>query len=59
MTYTQTGTLHTKIIDKKFLKTQQDIKNFKDSINNLSFKINTEKNDIKKEKGKYIKVMQD
>ncbi|TKI12373.1 hypothetical protein FC696_13200 [Bacillus wiedmannii] len=51
ITYTQTGTLlHTKIIDKKVLTTEQDIKEFKDSINKLSFKINKEKNDIEKEK---------
>lgn len=51
ITYTQTGSLlHAKIIDKKVLTTEQDIKEFKDSINKLSFKINKEKNDIEKEK---------
>ncbi|PHC91652.1 hypothetical protein COF42_03410 [Bacillus wiedmannii] len=52
ITYKQdgTGTMYAKIIDKKILNTKQDVKDFKESIDKLSFKVNKEKEDARKEK---------
>ncbi|KAA0743330.1 hypothetical protein DN389_21370 [Bacillus sp. AY3-1] len=51
ITYKQdgTGTMYAKIIDKKILNTKQDVKDFKESIDKLSFKVNKEKEDTRKE----------
>lgn len=52
ITYKQDGygTMKAKIIDKRILNSKQDIKDFKESIDKLSFKVNKEKEDARKEK---------
>ena len=66
--------MYAKIIDKRILNSKQDVKDFKESIDKLSFKVNKEKKRLKKrkrqqqekalaenekEKKNYVKVMRD
>ncbi|PRT31296.1 hypothetical protein [Bacillus thuringiensis] len=45
-----TGSMYAKIIDKRILNSKQDVKDFKESIDKLSFKVNKEKEEAEKEK---------
>ena len=42
--------MYAKIIDKRILNSKQDVKDFKESIDKLSFKVNKEKKRLKREK---------